>query len=533
MTNTHLTLFCLVDGEATSQAFSIEIDQTKTVHDLKGAIKTKKAPRFDDVAAHKITLWRVSIPDDDDDEEEEEDLPILLDNIPGKDKKKLEARRELSDVFDDKPAKIMVHAIVQRPPPAQYPPFSDYISQKRRAAEEQDLPKNKKIRITEGWIQYTASDGKVVDLPPLWIDILASTEFVPEPRTAFDRLKNDLRAGDAIDIPSMGQTPKDFGRHGVAGRFFVTEQMLELWEEIHGEQDYTYRRLLSGPMGVGKSYLSYFLAARAYAEGWLVLYISDAGQLATPTEDYSVLEVVKRFLALNKDILTAAQLGMLVDDSTGTRDILIKAAWLIFRNLLMQNKRRTLLVVDEHGKMFKDKQPLPERFTYLNPLSDFHWWGEDAKGSRVIFTGTAHANYEMTIVDQSYRLRSVAFVGPLSDAVFLKLLDTHPRLNLPKIKYDVKMITNCVPRELVYLSAFLERVPGLISEDHLQDYSGDRAKFFLHVAEKYYNGLEATGKKKFYNALLQTFLFNTTSVDFEWEFVDLGLVYRHKEPPYQ
>ncbi|KAF9300485.1 hypothetical protein BGZ74_007822, partial [Mortierella antarctica] len=135
MTNTHLTLFCLVDGETTSQAFSIEIDQTKTVHDLKGAIKTKKAPRFDDVAAHKIALWRVSIPDDDDDEEEEEDLPILLDNIPGKDKRKLEARRELSDVFDDKPAKILVHVIVQRPSPAQYPPFSDYISQKRRAAD--------------------------------------------------------------------------------------------------------------------------------------------------------------------------------------------------------------------------------------------------------------------------------------------------------------------------------------------------------------------------------------------------------------
>ncbi|KAF9322475.1 hypothetical protein BG006_002359 [Podila minutissima] len=491
MADNILTLFCLVDGEAISKAFSVKIQSVDTVDDLKDLIKAKKTNNLHDVDANELTLWNVSVPT------AYQTRPFLIDTL---DKNKLDnPRARLSNLFPESPDEN-TYIIVQRPPP------------------ELDLPSNKKIRITEGWGQYTASDGKVVDLPPLWIDILASTEFVPEPRTAFDRLKNDLRAGDAIDIPSMGQTPKDFGLQG--RKLFVTEQMLELWEDMCGDRERTYRRVLSGPMGVGKSYLSYFLAARAYAEGWLVLYVSDAGLLATATEDKSALEVVKRFLALNKDILTAAQLEMLVDDSTGTRDILIKAAWLIFTALPMQSERRTLLVVDEHGKLFQDRQPLPERFTYLNPLSDFHWWGEDAKGSRVIFTGTAHAKYEMTVLDQSYRLTSVVFVGPLSDAVFLKLLDTYPRLNQPKIKHGVKTITNCVPRELVYLSAFLERVPGLISEDHLQDFSGDRAKFFLHVAGKYYNGLPATGKKKFYNALLQTFLFNTTSVDFDWEFVD-------------
>ncbi|KAG0036088.1 hypothetical protein BGZ89_008457, partial [Linnemannia elongata] len=116
-----------------------------------------------------------------------------------------------------------------------------------------ELPVNKKIRITEGWRRYTASDGTAVDLPPSWINILASTEFVPEPRAAFDHLKDDLRAGDAIIAPSMGQTPKEFGRHGQDRRLFVTEQMLELWEDMRGDQEFTYRRVLSGPMGVGKS----------------------------------------------------------------------------------------------------------------------------------------------------------------------------------------------------------------------------------------------------------------------------------------
>lgn len=43
---------------------------------------TEKAPRFDDVAAAELTLWRVLIPDTyDDDEEDDEYLSILLVNI--------------------------------------------------------------------------------------------------------------------------------------------------------------------------------------------------------------------------------------------------------------------------------------------------------------------------------------------------------------------------------------------------------------------------------------------------------------------
>ncbi|KAG0076702.1 hypothetical protein BGZ93_003903, partial [Podila epicladia] len=234
----------------------------------------------------------------------------------------------------------------------------------------------------------------------------------------------------------MGQSPKDFGLHGQGRKLFVTEQMLELWEDMRGDKERTYRRVLSGPMGVGKSYLSYFLAAKAYAEGWLVLYISDAGVLCAKSEDESALELVKRFLALNKDILTGAELEKLVNDAIGKLDN-AGAAWKIFRYLLMQSERKTLLVVDEHGKLFKDDPSLPKIFTYLNPLSDFHWWVEDAKGSRVIFTGTAHAKYEITIMDESYRPTSVVFVGPLSRKVFSNLLDTYPRLRAPAIRREV------------------------------------------------------------------------------------------------
>jgi hypothetical protein len=113
MTDKPLTLFCLVDGEATSQAFSVDIEQTKAVDQLKKVIKTEKAPRFDDVAADELTLWKVEIPDDDDDEE----IPFLLNAVSTKDKKKLKATRELNEFFTKPPPKKTIHIIVQRPPP--------------------------------------------------------------------------------------------------------------------------------------------------------------------------------------------------------------------------------------------------------------------------------------------------------------------------------------------------------------------------------------------------------------------------------
>ena len=115
MTNNHLTLFCLVDGETTSNAFKIKnIPSSNDVDDLRKAIKDEKAIDFSDIDADKLTLWRVSIhiPEDDDDE-----IPILLNNIVTKDKKKLGPATRLSKVFPTELPDETIHIIVQRPPP--------------------------------------------------------------------------------------------------------------------------------------------------------------------------------------------------------------------------------------------------------------------------------------------------------------------------------------------------------------------------------------------------------------------------------
>ncbi|KAG0010902.1 hypothetical protein BGZ81_002492, partial [Podila clonocystis] len=113
MADTLMTLFCIVDGEATSSAFSIKIPPNDNVDDLKNLIKTKKTPEFEDVAADKLTLWKVSIPIIDGNE-----IPILLDDFNKEDKKKLGPATRLSKVFLEGLPEETVNIIVQRPPPA-------------------------------------------------------------------------------------------------------------------------------------------------------------------------------------------------------------------------------------------------------------------------------------------------------------------------------------------------------------------------------------------------------------------------------
>ncbi|KAG9062435.1 hypothetical protein KI688_005350 [Linnemannia hyalina] len=109
-TNGHLKLFCLVDGESTSNAFPLTIPSSETVGELRKLIKVEKAPEFDDIAADKLTLWSILIPDDRNNDER----PILLDTTSGK--TKLKATTKLSKVFTSELPDDTIHIIVQRPP---------------------------------------------------------------------------------------------------------------------------------------------------------------------------------------------------------------------------------------------------------------------------------------------------------------------------------------------------------------------------------------------------------------------------------
>ncbi|KAF9172792.1 hypothetical protein BGX20_004843 [Mortierella sp. AD010] len=372
------------------------------------------------------------------------------------------------------------------------------IAKKPSKEDPQYASPSKKIRVVEEWREYKASDDNLVLLPPAWIGILENNTSKPAPRS---------------------QTPKDFGLFdrnpddsNHASNLLVTEQILEIWDQIQNgvpKENRVYRRVLSGLMGVGKTYLSYFLAARGYAEGLLTLYIADARILDKAEELDSAKALVECFLALNKYILTVSELEGLVADYD-------------------QVERKTLLIVDEHEKLFRKEPYVLDKFESLNLLSDLNHWLDNYKGSRVIFTRTAHAKYEMKILEDSLRMNSVYYVGPLSETVFSKLLTKYPRLNQADIVDKVTNLTNRVPRELVRLNDAIENKEGPIINEILEDCASTTSNNIYVVAWEYFLSLYEVSKRRFYNALLKTFLGNTSTADFEWGLVDLGLIYRIK-----
>ncbi|RIA94344.1 hypothetical protein C1645_734870 [Glomus cerebriforme] len=182
-------------------------------------------------------------------------------------------------------------------------------------------------------------------------------------------------------------------------------------------------------MGVGKSYLVMFLAAKA-SENWLLLYIADAAKLDLCLDKQSSEVIVRYFLAINKDILTAAELENLVQKiRTDSVVPFAEAMW----DMLQQKNCKILVVVDKHGVLFSHKTtPAPLRLHILKPLMKLTYWGEDSLGTRVVLTGTAHAKFKKRYLINGMN-DWVEFVGPLPEDIFDSLLKLHPIFGDEKI----------------------------------------------------------------------------------------------------
>ena len=109
MSNT-VILYCLVYGESIDRTFPVEIGTEMSVDQLKDLIKEKKSPEFNDIAADKLTLWKVNIPYNaealraltlkDDAERGIQNRPPVW---------------KISKAFPDEPAEESIHVIVERP----------------------------------------------------------------------------------------------------------------------------------------------------------------------------------------------------------------------------------------------------------------------------------------------------------------------------------------------------------------------------------------------------------------------------------
>src|ERR1044072_4849311 len=101
-----ITLFCLVKGNTTANAFEVDIEKDKSISHLKKVIKAKKQNYFTGVDADKLRLWKVPISDDHVDP---------LSNLSLEDSDELLAIRKISKYFPDSPPEEHIHVLVSPP----------------------------------------------------------------------------------------------------------------------------------------------------------------------------------------------------------------------------------------------------------------------------------------------------------------------------------------------------------------------------------------------------------------------------------
>lgn len=135
-----ILLYCSILGRDVGRPFPVEISPSKTVGQLKKAIREEKRPELDHVAADKLDIWKASEPAQHKRPSVtssgmflQPHTPILEDNIADElegvvdgrnipDAQELRATRLLSGYFPDPLVAGKVHLVVQLPPSSEYQP---------------------------------------------------------------------------------------------------------------------------------------------------------------------------------------------------------------------------------------------------------------------------------------------------------------------------------------------------------------------------------------------------------------------------
>lgn len=101
------TLWCWIHNYDITSIFSVEVQLSDFVYDLKESIKLKTKPVFDDIAAFRLDLWKACIPDEG---------FLEAANKIVETEEKLHNRARVSDIFTGEELEgSLNHIIVKRP----------------------------------------------------------------------------------------------------------------------------------------------------------------------------------------------------------------------------------------------------------------------------------------------------------------------------------------------------------------------------------------------------------------------------------
>jgi len=131
-----LSLLCYVLGDDPTNIFVVDIAPSKIVAHLRDAIKAKNSPKFNDVPANTLRLWKVSIAVDSSFKERIETSNFV-------DEESLKPIEELSDIFPELPSRKHVHIVVKPPFDGENFPYRAIILLTTRFPAQSQIPRTR------------------------------------------------------------------------------------------------------------------------------------------------------------------------------------------------------------------------------------------------------------------------------------------------------------------------------------------------------------------------------------------------------
>ncbi|CAB5217553.1 unnamed protein product [Rhizophagus irregularis] len=107
----------------------------------------------------------------------------------------------------------------------------------------------KRLRVKEpgSSILLAAADNNTVELSSIIYEMLMSNKYKPDPHSEFTSLLY-VKVSSKITTKNLGRPPKHFIEGYQEKQFFITEQMIAIWEILDKFSKHSIKRICLGPL---------------------------------------------------------------------------------------------------------------------------------------------------------------------------------------------------------------------------------------------------------------------------------------------
>ena len=254
--------------------------------------------------------------------------------------------------------------------------------------------------------------------------------------------------------------PKEFD---VSVKLLWTIQTEKLWQSLlhdKAARGNVFGLIMAGPSGIGKSCIALMLALRCFAEGRLVLYVPDLGEMLL--ECYADCSVaIGGVCAVTQSALSASLLRALRKrileantDLIAAMDLPEPILWSKFREFL--SEKSAVVIFDEHGHAYKEILKMNYDPRVVCPLMMPNGY-QDLKLSktRFVYAGSNQADFEAGLNGTyTYLINYINPLCPKDAPLFLgKCIEYGNTMTKHSAEENFDYANN-VPREMIKMASY-------------------------------------------------------------------------------